>query len=189
MRNELSTPFVSLRQSASSFTDNRSDPGEAPGKAPSPWTAWIGCRISRLRSRQRHSLNRIGEPANHELLRFISGHSTFSAAAATVLQLFTGSDRFGDSVTFATGTSAVEPGITPASPVTLYWDRFTAAANQSVRFWNCCFRNRTNTPHLAASLEQSDVIRRIAYEFHLAGFSASRRLIPVLPFDNYGNRR
>jgi hypothetical protein len=62
---------------------------------------------------------------------FISGHSTFSTAAATVLQLFTGSDRFGDSVTFAPGMSAVEPGITPASPVTLYWDTFTAAANQA----------------------------------------------------------
>lgn len=62
---------------------------------------------------------------------FISGHSTFSAAAARVLELFTGSDRFGDSVTFAPGTSAVEPGITPATPVTLRWDTFLAAANQA----------------------------------------------------------
>ena len=62
---------------------------------------------------------------------FISGHSTFSAAAATVLELFTGRNRFGASVTFAPGTSAIEPGITPAIPVVLYWDTFTDAANQA----------------------------------------------------------
>lgn len=62
---------------------------------------------------------------------FISGHSTFSAAAARVLKLFTGSDRFGDCVTFAPGTSVTEPGITPAAPVTLHWETFTAAANQA----------------------------------------------------------
>lgn len=62
---------------------------------------------------------------------FISGHSTFSAAAATVLELFTGRNRFGASVTFAPGTSAIEPGITPAAPVTLYWDTFTDASDQA----------------------------------------------------------
>jgi hypothetical protein len=62
---------------------------------------------------------------------FISGHSTFSAAAAAVLELFTGSNRFGGSVTFAPGTSAIESGITPAAPVTLYWSTFADAANQA----------------------------------------------------------
>jgi hypothetical protein len=62
---------------------------------------------------------------------FISGHSTFSAAAARVLELFTGRNWFGASVTFAPGTSAIEPGITPAVPVVLYWDTFTDAANQA----------------------------------------------------------
>ncbi len=62
---------------------------------------------------------------------FISGHSTFSAAAARVLELFTRSNQFGDSVTFARGSSSIEPGITPAEPVTLKWDTFTAAANQA----------------------------------------------------------
>jgi hypothetical protein len=62
---------------------------------------------------------------------FISGHSTFSAAGARVLELFTGSDRFGDSVTFTPGSSAVEPGITPTAPVTLRWNTFLAAANQA----------------------------------------------------------
>jgi hypothetical protein len=62
---------------------------------------------------------------------FISGHSIFSAAGATVLKLFTGSDTFGNSVTFPVGSSKIEPGITPGLPVTLRWRTFTDAANQA----------------------------------------------------------
>jgi hypothetical protein len=62
---------------------------------------------------------------------YISGHSTFSAAGATILHLWTRSDMFGDSVTFAAGSSTIEPGITPASAVTLSWNTFTDAANEA----------------------------------------------------------
>lgn len=62
---------------------------------------------------------------------YVSGHSTFSSAAAEVLKLFTGSDEFGASVTAPAGESLFEPGITPAEPVTLTWDTFTDAANSS----------------------------------------------------------
>jgi PAP2 superfamily len=62
---------------------------------------------------------------------YISGHSTFSAAGAAILRLFTGSDVFGDSVTFPPGSSKIEPGLTPLNPVTLYWKTFTDAANQA----------------------------------------------------------
>jgi hypothetical protein len=62
---------------------------------------------------------------------YISGHSIFSAAGAEILKLFTGSDRFGDSVTFAAGSSKIEPGLTPAEPVTLTWKTFKKAANQA----------------------------------------------------------
>lgn len=62
---------------------------------------------------------------------FISGHSTFSAAGAAVLRLFTGSDAFGDSVTFPAGSSKIEPGITPSHAITLRWETFTDAANQA----------------------------------------------------------
>lgn len=62
---------------------------------------------------------------------YISGHSTFSAAGAEILRLFTGSDDFGDSVTFAPGSSNTEPGLTPRQPVTLSWATFTAAANEA----------------------------------------------------------
>ena len=40
----------------------------------------------------------------------VSGHSTFSAASATVLAAFTRSDRFGASATVRQGSSLIEPG-------------------------------------------------------------------------------
>jgi hypothetical protein len=60
-----------------------------------------------------------------------SGHSTFSAAGAEILKLFTRSDAFGESVTFLAGTSKIESGHTPAHPLTLTWNTFTDAANQA----------------------------------------------------------
>ena len=66
---------------------------------------------------------------------YLSGHSTFSAAAM-LLKAATGSDTFGMSVTIAAGSSTVEPrtatqpGV-PAAPVTLSWKSFTAAADQA----------------------------------------------------------
>lgn len=62
---------------------------------------------------------------------YVSGHSTFSAAAATVLARFTGSDAFGASVTLAAGSSRVEPGQSPSRAVTLAWPTFTAAADEA----------------------------------------------------------
>ncbi|MEG3436438.1 vanadium-dependent haloperoxidase [Pannus brasiliensis CCIBt3594] len=62
---------------------------------------------------------------------FTSGHSAFSAAGAEILRRFTGSDFFGKSVSFAPGSSSFEPGITPSSPVTLSWNTFSDAADQS----------------------------------------------------------
>jgi hypothetical protein len=62
---------------------------------------------------------------------YISGHSTFSAAGAEILKLFTRSDTFGGTVTFAAGSSKTEHGFTPAQPVTLIWNTFTDAANEA----------------------------------------------------------
>jgi hypothetical protein len=62
---------------------------------------------------------------------YVSGHSAFSAASAEVLRLFSGSDAFGASVTLAAGSSLVEPGLTPAAPVTLRWATFSEAADQA----------------------------------------------------------
>ena len=60
-----------------------------------------------------------------------SGHSAFSAAAARILEIWTGSDRFGASITLATGTSKIEPGLTPRSKVVLQWPTFNSAADQA----------------------------------------------------------
>jgi hypothetical protein len=62
---------------------------------------------------------------------YVSGHSTYSAAAAQILTLWTGGDHFGDSVTLAAGSSQIEPGITPTKPITLKWETFTEAANEA----------------------------------------------------------
>jgi hypothetical protein len=62
---------------------------------------------------------------------YSSGHSTFSAAGAEILRLFTRSDRFGATVTFPAGSSRFEPGAVPASDLTLTWTTFKAAANQA----------------------------------------------------------
>jgi uncharacterized protein DUF6851/vanadium-dependent haloperoxidase-like protein len=62
---------------------------------------------------------------------YISGHSTFSAAGAEILRRWTHSDHFGGDVSFPVGSSVIEPGITPASPITLHWATFTDAADQA----------------------------------------------------------
>jgi hypothetical protein len=64
---------------------------------------------------------------------YVSGHSTFSAAAAEVLARYTGSDAFGASVTVPAGSSPIEPGTTPAADVTLSWPTFSDAADQAGR--------------------------------------------------------
>ncbi|MFM1842919.1 MAG: hypothetical protein RLZZ490_1657, partial [Cyanobacteriota bacterium] len=60
---------------------------------------------------------------------YVSGHSTFSSAAAEVLRQFTGSDNFGASV-FIPSNSPLhfETGL---SDVTLTWDTFTVAAQEA----------------------------------------------------------
>jgi hypothetical protein len=62
---------------------------------------------------------------------YSSGHSTFSAAGAEILRLFTGSDRFGGSVSFAAGSSKFEAGAVPAADLTLSWSTFSEAAHQA----------------------------------------------------------
>jgi hypothetical protein len=62
---------------------------------------------------------------------YTSGHSGFSAAAAEILKLFTGTDVYGDSITFLPGSSRFEPGFTPVNSVTLSWDTFTDAADEA----------------------------------------------------------
>lgn len=62
---------------------------------------------------------------------YISGHSTFSAAAAEVLRSFTGSNVFGYSVKFEAGSSGYEPGLVPQFDTTLSWATFSDAADDA----------------------------------------------------------
>ena len=62
---------------------------------------------------------------------YISGHSTFSAAGATVLRLLTGRGDFGATVRIPAGSSQIEPGAVPAHDVVLHWVTFDDAAEQA----------------------------------------------------------
>jgi hypothetical protein len=62
---------------------------------------------------------------------YVSGHSTFSTAAATVLRLFLGTDAFGACATLPPGWSKAEPGVVPARAVELCWDTFSDAAEEA----------------------------------------------------------
>jgi VCPO second helical-bundle domain/Domain of unknown function (DUF6851) len=62
---------------------------------------------------------------------YVSGHSTFSAAAAQVIRTFTGSDSLNLTVNFAAGSSFVEPGTVPATTVQLGWSTYSAAAGEA----------------------------------------------------------
>jgi hypothetical protein len=72
-----------------------------------------------------------GSDPSPPFAEYTSGHSAFSTAGATILELFTGSDEFNASVNFAAGSSRFEPGITPLVPTTLSWDTFTDAADEA----------------------------------------------------------
>ncbi len=62
----------------------------------------------------------------------VSGHSTFSRAAAVVLKNFTGSDAFGGCYTVKRGSSKVEPNCNiPCIDINLSWPTFTDAAVQA----------------------------------------------------------
>ena len=62
---------------------------------------------------------------------YVSGHSAFSMAGATVLRLFTGSDDYGTCASFPPGWSKVEPGMVPAQEIALCWNTFTGAAEEA----------------------------------------------------------
>jgi hypothetical protein len=61
---------------------------------------------------------------------YVSGHSTFTAAGASLLALANGGDTFGGSVTIKADSSKFESN-TPAMDVTLSWPTFTDASNEA----------------------------------------------------------
>ena len=72
-----------------------------------------------------------GSDPSPPFAEYVSGHSTYSAAAAEILKRFSGSDDFGAAVSFAAGESRFEPGETPEAPVVLDWATFSEAADEA----------------------------------------------------------
>ena len=89
----------------------------------------------------------------------VSGHSSYSAASAEVLKLFTGSDVFKHSVTVAPGAVAIEASV-PAAPVTLAWNTFFDAACEAgvsrvlggIHFQNADLMGRTLGTRVGAAV-------------------------------------
>jgi Ca2+-binding RTX toxin-like protein len=69
-----------------------------------------------------------GGPSSPPFPEYVSGHSTFSSAAAEVLASYLGSDAFNLSVSFPAGSSRFEKGTTPEQLTTLAWGSFSEAA-------------------------------------------------------------
>jgi len=61
---------------------------------------------------------------------YVSGHSAFSSASATVLRLITGSDKFDYQTTIPANFGRVEPGV-PAVPTVIAYKRFSDAVNDA----------------------------------------------------------
>lgn len=63
---------------------------------------------------------------------YVSGHSTFSAAAAEVLTSFSNGDNsYGESITIPKGSSGIEFNCTPATDVCLTWKTLHDAADEA----------------------------------------------------------
>ena len=72
-----------------------------------------------------------GGPSSPPFPEYVSGHSTFSSAAAEVLATYFGSDAVNLSVSFPAGSSRFEKGTTPQELTTLAWGSFSAAAESA----------------------------------------------------------
>lgn len=95
-------------------------------------TAYLpGSGVQKILASQFMTYQTPGSDSSPPFSEYTSGHSAFSASAAEILKRFTGSDSFGAKVDFAIGQSRFQPGITPAAPVTLSWDTFSAAADEA----------------------------------------------------------
>lgn len=105
---------------------------EITGQAGHVITAWAGPEhgVATILAENFVSYQQPGSDPSPPFAEYVSGHSTFSASAAEVMKLMTGSDYLGTSVTINPHSSRFEPG-TPGDPVTLYWETFSDTAQQS----------------------------------------------------------
>jgi hypothetical protein len=96
-------------------------------------TAWAGPYrgTQRIRGRDWSPYGQAATIRTPAFPEYTSGHSTYSAAAAEILRRFTGTDKFGYSITIGIGQSLTEPGVTPRKPITLRFQTYTDAAEQA----------------------------------------------------------
>jgi len=62
---------------------------------------------------------------------YVSGHSTYSSAAAEILKRWTGSDHFNFPATVKRESSKIERGTSPTADIRLHWETFSQAADQA----------------------------------------------------------
>ncbi len=62
---------------------------------------------------------------------YVSGHSTFSKAAAYILHAYTKKESFEGCFLVKKGSSRIEPGKTPSVDIMLEWPTLTAAAEEA----------------------------------------------------------
>lgn len=100
---------------------------------------------------------------------YVSGHSTFSMAAATVLCSFTGSDNFQANYIVKKGSSLIEPNITPAFDIKIDWPTFSSAAAQageSRLFGGIHFRRANDMGQQLGSSVGKCVWEKAVFYFH-----------------------
>lgn len=90
---------------------------------------------------------------------YVSGHSTFSTAAAEILKAYTGSDELRAKVTLPARSSKADGGQWPLQPVTLAWPTFSAAAKEAG-----LSRRLGGIHFLQADMEAQKLGRKIADE-------------------------
>jgi hypothetical protein len=99
-----------------------------------------------------------------------SGSASFCAAHAEASRLYLGSDALGWSITFPKGSSRIEPGVTPASDLTVTWNTWTEFAE------DCGMSRLWGGVHFFDSIPAGHAIGHeiggLAYEFlqkHVSG--------------------
>ena len=93
--------------------------GQGSAQVRSGWTERIGSLTKPPHSLRRHSPE------------YLSGHSTFSAAAAEVLKRLPATMCFQKSVVFKAGSSLLERGLVPTADLILSWSSFSEMADEA----------------------------------------------------------
>jgi hypothetical protein len=133
-----------------------------------PVTAWGGPGRGKVHDLPASQWKSYLNVANHP--EYPSASASFCAAHAQVMRRLLGTDALGFSVPVPTGSSRVEPGVTPAADLLLSWDTWTDLENDcgQSRLWGGVHFSAS----IPAGMEIGHEIGDRAYEFvqrHLEG--------------------